>query len=989
MNKKKKTILIIGGILAAAAVIITVFVLKGRIYKADNIPDNSVPGLSVNSDEIVTRPKTEIPVSQISVIYDNYGKNSEAELSAIEKLGFNSVILNIDSKTDKKDIEIAANLIKYSKQNNIYCGVRINLPDSSVIPFISSNNPDFIILNGYSDTDSNLKNKIKNTFSVLKKIDYDLKIGYEPTSIDVIDKNVSGLISENTVDFIFLMDNGKPEILKSAQTVWDDAATEIWMCHSLKNSKTNSADSAKQFIDSMSSSSEMAQCKALCIDDYNEIIGLKDAPGQIIKEFVLKRETYLIDKTFSLTNYKNNNIKTYSSTINFMGTSSPVYDLMCNGQKIETAENGDFSFDYGLSPGDNKIVFEHKNERYTYNVNYEVKLLKSVSPDTSITLPAGLSVEITALAHKDAVVTAEFNGRSYQMIRLYDEPADESSGGTIDNDFCTYSVIIDTPSDISEEKSLGKFKVNATYNGYAESQAGAGVTITPMQLFPEIEVPGNNDNNDYSADDNTNITDETEPVTASNNESSESAAFGNTRRARTTVSRTRANTRTTVTRNTNRRETQTDISETGSANTNDDRLQQYSYTSNYGLGTAKICLITDDYVETYSGSNTSSKSVPDCSPLLKGTADYVTGSGVCADENSEKVYYYLSSGVKVPLYRTENSQSGPNTRINQLKIIDGYRMPSNNIRIISSECTGNKTVIKLEMNRLVAVNSKLIGQSYNDYNGRKVAVSKPDCTGIQFRFSDTSGISGKMSFMNSVIKSADFGIDNNSAIINFRFTGAGKFYGYHCEYSDGIFTITFKSKPNNLSEYTIVLDPGHGGYDSGASCAVSSSNWSEKKINLSIALKIKEILESYGTKVIMTRSDDRFLSLSARNAVARRYNPDLFISVHCDSSSASSSYGTSAYYYRAYSQPLAKYIHQALVSTYRNMIYYGKEKKNIDRGTNFYAFKVARVEECPAVLIEYGFVSNTGECQYLQNASTREILAKATVNGINNYIVNS
>ena len=115
MNKKKKTILIIGGILAAAAVIITVFVLNGRIYKADNISDNSVPGLSVNSDEIVTRPKTEIPVSQISVIYDNYGKNSEEELSAIEMLGFNSIILNIDSKTDKKDIEIAANLIKYSK----------------------------------------------------------------------------------------------------------------------------------------------------------------------------------------------------------------------------------------------------------------------------------------------------------------------------------------------------------------------------------------------------------------------------------------------------------------------------------------------------------------------------------------------------------------------------------------------------------------------------------------------------------------------------------------------------------------------------------------------------------------------------------------------------------------------------------------------------------------------------------------------------------
>ena len=58
----------------------------------------------------------------------------------------------------------------------------------------------------------------------------------------------------------------------------------------------------------------------------------------------------------------------------------------------------------------------------------------------------------------------------------------------------------------------------------------------------------------------------------------------------------------------------------------------------------------------------------------------------------------------------------------------------------------------------------------------------------------------------------------------------------------------------------------------------------------------------------------------------------------------------------------------------------------ISRGANFYAFRVIRVEECPAILIEYGFVSKTEECQVLQSAANRDILAAATVKGIKNYV---
>ena len=119
-----------------------------------------------------------------------------------------------------------------------------------------------------------------------------------------------------------------------------------------------------------------------------------------------------------------------------------------------------------------------------------------------------------------------------------------------------------------------------------------------------------------------------------------------------------------------------------------------------------------------------------------------------------------------------------------------------------------------------------------------------------------------------------------------------------------------------------MLDPGHGGVDGGAGCAVSSSSFGvEKHINLSIATKVKELLEAEGANVIMTRTTDKWVCYTDRNNAVRNHNPDMFISIHCDSSTSASAMGTSAYYYRAYSQPLAKAIHAKLVDAYKNNIY--------------------------------------------------------------------
>lgn len=964
----KKRIIIISAIcsiLVIAGVIIAILTSNLLNSNNKNVNFDDTSDTQVTDIYNVTRPKIESPASIVATIYNTYNDNSFSDISKFITYGFNSVIYCIDSETDK---ELVSQLISQARENNIYTGIRIDGNQvGSNIEFFKKNNVDYVVISSLDESSEQFSLRYTELFTSFRSIDSAAFIGFEVNNPSVITDNLKTIISNKSIDFVMLtQQNLNDNNFTAAQTLWDEAPVNIWMSHSLKGLSSFSSDDSLSFIDVINASSSMSQCKALVFNDYSDIKNASGPAAETVKEYILTKETYLIDKDFSISNYSNTTISTDSSTINFKGSSSPLYEVKCNNQVINTADNGDFSVDCILKPGSNKVIFEHKGKTYTYNVTYSIKILKEVSPERSVTIPGGIQVEVTAIAHKNADVKVSFNGSVYDMTELKGENGENDVD--LGTDFSMYSANIKTPGSKTTAQNLGSFTVTAKYSGVTESMKGADITVSAKAA---------------SSPSDANVT--TTTTQAASDTTITSVSTVSLRETKSTKGSTNRNT--TSEALTSSQGNQADGSSQNSVYTTD--MEKYDYTKNYGLGTAQVCVIIDDYVETYAGNNTSSKSVPDCSPLLKGTVDYITGSGVCSDNSDNITYYYLESGVKVPLFREENTTSGSNTKITHLKVVDGYRMPSNKIHIISCESVNGDTVIRLSMNRLVAFNAKITGQSYTSYNGRYVAVSGLDCKGLQFDFSDTSNIDGSLSFMNSVINSGRYSVSNNTATLSFSLAQTGRFYGYSYSWSNGVLTITIKNKPSSLAGYTIMLDPGHGGYDSGAVCAVNSAAWSEKKINLSIANKIKELLETEGATVIMTRSEDKMLSLSTRNEMVRNKQPDLFISIHCDGSTSSESYGTSAYYYRAYSQPLAKYIHQAVVSAYKNNVYSGKLKDGIDRGTGYYAYKVARIEDCPAVLIEYGFVTNTEECEALQNASNREALAKATVSGIRNYIANS
>lgn len=985
---KLNKILIAAMAVIFAAIIATVGIMIYTGNKSDNSPEIITEETSSTTQPVVDavgRPKTAAPASAVAFVYSDYSEKSVADLAGFEAMGCNTVIFDVNSSS----IESAAALFSAAQTNKLCFGIRadVSAEHAYLVSFTEKYNYDFVILTGKDESLSDYSAEIGEICQKIKAVDPAMPIGLEPVFCSRASESVTNLISAKSADFVFLSHtSGQDSAFQTAQAVWNEEACNLWLCHDLNGISSFSTDKASSAVELISNSAEMSLCKAIAFTPYSEIASASGTGAEIVKNYIKERDTYLLDKEFSLTSHSKTTITVEQSTITFRGTSSPAYDLLCNGTKLAVSKNGDFSVDCELKAGKNTIKFQHKDKTYTYNVTYKIKLLKSVSPTNQMSVPGEMQIEVSAVAHKNASLSVSFNGKTYTMIPTGGS-SDEDTNDAY-SDFTTFTATLETPESTESVQKLGKFKVTAKYEGMTETLNGASVNISAKEIVTQppttqpttqtttkpTTLPSSSSSSSSVPSTNESSSSITETSQSDNSSSSSSDSSSS---AESSSSET---------------QTSTESSSSSSAPVSG-TLEKYFYTQNYGLGTARICEIIDDYVEVYPGNTTSTFSVPDCSPLLKTTVDYVKNTATYDGDT----YYILASGVKVPLLREERLASGKNGKITHVSIKDGYIMPKNSIKVVSCSAASGDTVIVLEMNRPVAFNAKLLGQTYSNYNGnRPVVVSSLNCTGLEFTFSDTANAEGSLSLINSVCKAGAWNTNSakSTATLTFQLAQAGKFYGFHYEYdSNGNLVITIKHKPESLSGYTIMLDPGHGGIDGGANCAASATGLNgEKYINLSIAKKVKELLEDQGAKVVMTRTDDKWVCYTDRNNAVRNQNPDMFIAIHCDSSSAASAMGTSAYYYRAYSQPLAKAVHESIVNAYKTQIYANKSdsfKSNISRGSNFYAFRVTRVEECPAILIEYGFVSNISECEVLQSPANRDILAAATVEGIKNYIAQS
>lgn len=172
-----------------------------------------------------------------------------------------------------------------------------------------------------------------------------------------------------------------------------------------------------------------------------------------------------------------------------------------------------------------------------------------------------------------------------------------------------------------------------------------------------------------------------------------------------------------------------------------------------------------------------------------------------------------------------------------------------------------------------------------------------------------------------------------------------------------------------FGQKTVVIDPGHGGHDRGG---VPYQRIGEKGMTLDVSLRLRNVLQAQGYRVIMTRTSDVFIPLGTRVAIANRHRGAIFVSVHFNSSRRAGANGVETYYYRSDSASLAASIHRNVVA--------GAPTEN--RGIRRRGFYVIRRTSIPSVLVECGFLTNPQEGRLAQSASYRQQLAERIARGI-------
>ena len=214
----------------------------------------------------------------------------------------------------------------------------------------------------------------------------------------------------------------------------------------------------------------------------------------------------------------------------------------------------------------------------------------------------------------------------------------------------------------------------------------------------------------------------------------------------------------------------------------------------------------------------------------------------------------------------------------------------------------------------------------------------------------------------------------------------------------------------------IVIDAGHGGHDSGT---LGVAGIEEKDVVLDVALRLGRLLhERLGSEIIYTRSDDTFIPLETRTAIANKAQADLFLSIHANSSADASARGVETYYLNFTTSPDAletaarenavsdQSIHQLsdlvkkialkdkiaesreFAGDVEQGLYGGLQKGNAglkNRGVKKAPFVVLIGANMPSVLAEISFVTNAKDARQLQQPEYRERVAESLYRGVAKY----
>ena len=351
--------------------------------------------------------------------------------------------------------------------------------------------------------------------------------------------------------------------------------------------------------------------------------------------------------------------------------------------------------------------------------------------------------------------------------------------------------------------------------------------------------------------------------------------------------------------------------------------------------------VTAKAAETFPTNVLNDLSDYDCYPLAKGTRDYVVGEEIVYVEGEKTFTYY-------------NLQSGQRVYTKDVSPVSG-ELGGNKISNMTVSSNSRYTYVTFEMDQQVAYVAKYSSSAFT----------------IEFFYTDETP--GNLNLnCTPLFDSAKW----NGSTLTLALSTKSGFLGYTAYYEGGdlVFRFNNPTGTSSLSGVPIIVDVGHSALGVGALGFLS--DYGEYEINLAVGKYLREELQSRGATVYMQDTVNSRPSLEDRVAYSSSKNPLVFVSIHCNSATSSSGYGTECFYFTRFSQNLASYFSSNVASALGTK----------DRGDMIGRYYVTRTQEYPSVLGELGFVSNESDYYKLIKGSYQREIAEGIADAISSYL---
>lgn len=381
--------------------------------------------------------------------------------------------------------------------------------------------------------------------------------------------------------------------------------------------------------------------------------------------------------------------------------------------------------------------------------------------------------------------------------------------------------------------------------------------------------------------------------------------------------------------------------------------------------------LNKNFAYIYDGNNTDSVNPPNVGQLPEGTLDYY--------KSEWDDYYVTASGKR---FLKEDAD-----------LVSGVGMGENPLVVKAIGNSGGDSFIQMSLEDRSSFTVTPIGNEY--YTGVDGDFNLDDFTAqyIYVTFDNVTSVTSLPDFDNCTVFSAgEWQQVEVDGVMKFRLVlklrQPGVYAGNSATYdSDGNLMFKFEILTNDITNMTIVIDPGHGVSEYGYDDPGAIGHIEEAGANLAVAKLVEAKLKELGVNVVRLNTESEFYDTMRRPYYARDYGCDLYIAIHSNKAGSEDARGTECYYYTSYSQPLAESLTRHVSSYFSNSVY--SDGADCNRGAQYSYMWTTKQQDFPSVLIEMGFVSNYEDAMALANSTDQDGIAQAIVDGIQEYVTRS